>query len=59
MSAGGTQRGIVISGSDVLKPVDENARVSTNGSADWGLSAIMNLALIGDTLEAMAASAGQ
>jgi len=51
------QRGVVISGSDVLKPVDENARVSTNGSADWGLSAIMNLALISDTLESAKAKA--
>jgi hypothetical protein len=51
------QRGVVVAGSDVLKPVDENARVSTNGSADWGLSAIMNLALISDTLESARAKA--
>ena len=40
-----------ISGPDVLKPVDEMAGVSTNGSAQWGLAAIENLALIGDSLE--------
>ena len=51
------QRASVVSGSDVLKPVDENARVSTNGAAIWGLSAIMNLALIGDSLEPARAKA--
>jgi hypothetical protein len=40
-----------ISGPDVLKPIDEMAGVSTNGTAQWGLAAIANLALIGDALE--------
>jgi hypothetical protein len=47
--AGGAARRI--SGPDVLKPIDEMAGVSTNGSAQWGLAAIGNLALIGDALE--------
>ncbi|MBC9031873.1 twin-arginine translocation signal domain-containing protein [Sphingomonas sp. JC676] len=40
-----------ISGPDVLKPIDEMAGVSTNGTAQWGLAAVANLALIGDALE--------
>ncbi|MBG6084298.1 exo-rhamnogalacturonan lyase family protein [Zhihengliuella flava] len=39
-----------IEGSAVLKPVDE-ADLSTNASAQYGLAAIQNLALIGDHLE--------
>jgi hypothetical protein len=34
----------------VLKPVDEMIGVSTNGSAQWSLAAIHNLALIGNAL---------
>ena len=41
-----------ISGPDVLKPIDEMNQVRTNGVAQWALSAIQNLALIGDALEA-------
>jgi hypothetical protein len=41
-----------IAGPDALKPIDEMAGVSTNGTAQWGLAAIENLALIGDALEA-------
>ncbi|WP_447726092.1 exo-rhamnogalacturonan lyase family protein [Sphingomonas koreensis] len=39
-----------VEGSAVLKPVDE-APVSTNGAAQWGLAAIQNLALAGDAVE--------
>jgi hypothetical protein len=31
--------------------VDEDARISTNGAAQWGLAAIENLQLIGDSVE--------
>lgn len=41
-----------VAGPDVLKPVDEIAFVSTNGAAQWGLAAIQNLALVGDSLAA-------
>jgi hypothetical protein len=40
-----------IAGPAVLHPVDEDPRVSTNGAAQWGLAAIENLELIGDTVE--------
>ena len=40
-----------IAGSAVLHPVDEDPQVSTNGAAQWGLAAIENLQLIGDTVE--------
>ena len=43
-----TQR---IDGPAVLYPVDEDARISTNGAAQWGLAAIENLQLIGDSVE--------
>jgi hypothetical protein len=39
-----------VEGPAVLKPVDE-APVSTNGTAQWGLAAIQNLALVGDAVE--------
>ena len=39
-------------GPDVLNPIDEAAGVTTNGTAQWGLAAIMNLALVGDALPA-------
>lgn len=39
-----------IDGPDVLRPVDEAAWVSTNGTAQWGLAAIQCLALVGDAL---------
>ena len=39
-----------ISGPAVLQPVDEAAFVSTNATAQWGLAAIQNLALVGDAL---------
>jgi hypothetical protein len=37
-----------ITGPAVLRPVDEAAGVSTNGTAQWGLAAIQCLALVGD-----------
>jgi hypothetical protein len=40
-----------LTGPDVLNPIDEAAWVSTNDSAQWGLAAIQNLALIGDALK--------
>ncbi len=43
-----TQR---IDGPAVLYPVDEDPMISTNGAAQWGLAAIENLQLIGDTVE--------
>ncbi|MGP4917339.1 exo-rhamnogalacturonan lyase family protein [Brachybacterium tyrofermentans] len=39
-----------IDGPAVLEPVDEADFLGTNGSAQYGLSAIQNLALIGDHL---------
>jgi hypothetical protein len=35
----------------VLNPIDEATWVSTNDAAQWGLAAIQNLALIGNTLD--------
>jgi hypothetical protein len=40
-----------VAGPAVLKPVDEAPRVSTNATAQWGLAAIENLALVGDVVE--------
>jgi len=40
----------LLSGPDVLRPVEEARRVSTNGTAQWGLAAIQCLALVGDRL---------
>lgn len=40
-----------LEGPNVLNPVDEAAWVSTNDSAQWGLAAIQNLALVGDYLK--------
>ena len=48
VAKGATRR---IGGPDVLKPVDEMAGVSTNGSAQWSLAAFQNLVLIGDSLK--------
>ena len=39
-----------IDGPEVMEPVDEAAFLGTNGCAQYGLSAIANLALIGDHL---------
>ncbi|QAY76275.1 twin-arginine translocation signal domain-containing protein [Sphingosinicella sp. BN140058] len=41
-----------VDGPAVLKPVDEAPGVSTNATAQWGLAAIQNLALVGDVVEA-------
>ncbi|HEY1091360.1 MAG TPA: Tat pathway signal sequence domain protein, partial [Burkholderiaceae bacterium] len=40
-----------ISGPEVLNPVDEAPWISTNDTAQWGLAAIQNLALIGEHLQ--------
>ncbi|MDC7685241.1 Tat pathway signal sequence domain protein, partial [Asticcacaulis sp. BYS171W] len=47
-----------IDGPAVLRPLDEDPTLSTNGTAQWGLSAIQNLALIGDSLDEAAVKAG-
>jgi hypothetical protein len=47
-----------IGGVEVLRPIDEDPGLSTNSASQWGLAAIENLALIGDTLEEAAAKAG-
>ena len=39
-----------VSGPLALNPVDEAPWISTNDTAQWGLAAIQNLALIGDQL---------
>lgn len=39
-----------VDGPAVLNPIDEAAGVTTNGTAQWGLAAIMNLALVSDAL---------
>lgn len=41
-----------VDGPDVLNPVDEAAGVSTNQSAQWGLAAVSNSALIAKALSA-------
>ena len=41
---------VEVSGPEVLSPVHEAVEVSTNDTAQWGLAAIQNLALIGDKL---------
>jgi hypothetical protein len=40
-----------VAGPQVLNPIDEATWVSTNDAAQWGLAAIQNLALIGNTLD--------
>ncbi|WKL57944.1 Tat pathway signal sequence domain protein [Asticcacaulis sp. ZE23SCel15] len=47
-----------IDGVKTLRPLDEDNSLSTNGTAQWGLAAIQNMALIGDSLEEAAALAG-
>ncbi|HEY0956690.1 MAG TPA: Tat pathway signal sequence domain protein [Roseateles sp.] len=47
-----------IGGVTVLRPLDEQPGIGTNGAAQWGLAAIQNLALIGDTLDEAAKAAG-
>ncbi len=42
---------IHLAGPEVLRPVDEIPSVSTNSTAQWGLSAIQCLALIGNQLD--------
>ncbi|MDP5030465.1 hypothetical protein [Paraglaciecola sp.] len=44
----GTQH---IAGPQVLNPIDEAPWLSTNDAAQWGLAAIQNLALIGESLD--------
>jgi len=40
----------LISGSEVTNPIHENPRIGTNGTAQWGLNAIIMLELIGDKM---------
>jgi hypothetical protein len=56
LKGGGTVRRI--SGPAVLRPLQEQASISTNDSSQWGLAAIQNLALIGDSLDEAARAAG-
>jgi hypothetical protein len=44
-----------IEGPVVLHALDEDAQISTNGAAQWGLAAIENLSIMGDTVERLAA----
>ena len=39
-----------VAGPLVLNPVEEAMWISTNDTAQWGLAAIQNLALVGDKL---------
>ena len=41
-----------------LRPLNEQPDISTNGSAQWGLAAIQNMALVGDSLDEAARAAG-
>lgn len=56
LRGGGAQRRI--GGVDVIRPLVEQPAISTNDSAQWGLAAIQNLALIGDSLDEAAGAAG-
>ena len=47
-----------IDGPAVLRPIDEQPGISTNGAALRGLAAIQNLALVGDSLDDAARAAG-
>ncbi|MGX9219355.1 exo-rhamnogalacturonan lyase family protein [Massilia varians] len=47
-----------IAGPSVLRPIIEETGYSTNGAVTWGLAAIQNMALIGDTLDEAARTAG-
>jgi hypothetical protein len=46
-----------IGGVDTLRPLVEQPNASTNSAAQWGLAAIQNLALIGDSLDEAARAA--
>jgi hypothetical protein len=46
-----TLKTVRVAGPLVLNPVDEAAWVSTNDTAQWGLAAIQNLALVGEHLK--------
>jgi hypothetical protein len=47
-----------IGGSATLRPLTEQPNLGTNGAAQWGLAAIQNMALVGDTLDEAARAAG-
>lgn len=47
-----------IEGTATLRPLNEQANISTNGAAQWGLAAIQNMALVGDSLDEAARAAG-
>jgi hypothetical protein len=46
-----------VGGVDTLRPLVEQPGAGTNGAAQWGLAAIQNLALVGDTLDEAARAA--
>ncbi|MFT4089178.1 MAG: Tat pathway signal sequence domain protein [Asticcacaulis sp.] len=56
--AGLNRRTTRIEGTKVMRPIDEDPTLSTNGVSQWGLAAIQNMALIGDTLDEAAKTAG-
>ena len=47
-----------IDGTATLRPLIEQPNIGTNGAAQWGLSAIQNMALVGDSLDEAARAAG-
>ena len=47
-----------VAGADAIRPLSEQAAISTNHSAQWGLAAIQNMALVGESLEEAATAAG-
>lgn len=47
-----------VGGVAVLRPLDELPGIGTNGSAQWSLAAIQNMALVGDALDEAARAAG-
>ncbi|MFG6458352.1 Tat pathway signal sequence domain protein [Roseateles sp. BYS96W] len=47
-----------VGGVETIRPLVEQASISTNDSAQWGLAGIQNLALVGDSLDEAAKAAG-
>ncbi|MES3020445.1 MAG: Tat pathway signal sequence domain protein [Pseudomonadota bacterium] len=47
-----------IDGASVIRPLAEQGSISSNHSAQWGLAAIQNMALVGDSLDEAAKAAG-
>ncbi|MES2898207.1 MAG: Tat pathway signal sequence domain protein [Pseudomonadota bacterium] len=47
-----------VAGPSAIRALAEQSSISSNHSAQWGLAAIQNMALVGDTLEEAAGAAG-